>query len=131
MVCLGHGKSFYSNTRGYQNVCRLVRWNQYLIKVYNLIRNIKQKMFNKLWEIFQPKLCRLLIILPSNTKYMIWSPSQSTRSSMMYHNIIVFQVYSLYLNAYFAKYTILCITIKFDAHLSQINKVLQRKREFS
>ena len=61
---------------------------------------IKQQMFYWLWKCKSNTLINI-IILSSNTKYMVWSPF----SSVLFHNVIVLQCYFLYLNTLLARYT--------------------------
>ena len=64
----------------------------------NFVGDIKQQMFYQLRKVTLEE----LIILSSKTIYMVWSPGAV---SMTFHNVIVFQCYSLYFDTLLARYT--------------------------
>ena len=101
----------------------------------DFVGSIIQKMFYLLWKI---KSNTLMILNNFYPKIMVWPRSlgASPLSSMTFHDVIVFQCYSLYFNALLSRYTwvkyklnnLFYMSIKFDELLSVIDNVLQKRR---
>ena len=69
------------------------------------VEKIKQQMFYWLWELKSNTLINNHFII-KYFDYMVWSPcAVAVYSSVIFHNVTVFQCYSLYFNTLLARYT--------------------------
>ena len=79
----------------------------------NFVGDIKQQMF---YQFRKFKLDTLIINHFIIENFFLWygHPAQSPMSSVTFHNVIVFQCYSLYFNTTLARYT----EVKYQLKLS-------------